>query len=158
MTLRILKAFSPVLALLTVGSFAILASAAEETAENNAETRMVSSPIYGTYSNFAFYRDDDYGSASITNKTNLNRFAAVGVTGYSQSMSWLGAKSKEKSQLGYYDQLSASGSYSGNDHSFSANPWYIDHSGKLYNSTNAMSGVLESYTVRTDSNGNAWVP
>jgi hypothetical protein len=155
---RALKVSAPLIAIAAMLSAAVSVSGAVVISEQPDGVNSVSSPLIGTYARLSFFRNDDYGSATLINKTNYTRLGAASVSGYSSSYVWVGNKVNQQS-LAYNGSVTAYGDAShGNASVFSSSPWYIDHSGTLYNGSSSSTGTLEHLKVRSDSNGNTWIP
>lgn len=146
MTSRILKAFAPIFAILAIGSVAISASA-NEAEEDLIQGVSVTSPLNGAYSRLSFYRDDDYASVSLLNKTNTSRYIVVSLIGMN-SNGIITDTYSNAGVRGYWGNVSTSGYFSDSTH-------YVLHSGTLYNGSNSASGPLETLRVRSTPDGTA---
>lgn len=148
MNTRIFKIAIPFLAAFMTVSTAIAVSA--ESAPVKSQTANVSKSISGSHCKLSYTRNDNYGSSTLENRTGQSRYGSASVIARDTSFTILDFTSNSVVLTAYSassdsDAVNASKTFS--------NPYYIDCTGVLYNSTLPIAGTMETLQVRIDKYG-----
>ena len=143
MITRIIKASTPIIAILSMASLGTIALA-DEIELQHQEERNITSSSEGSYARFSYYRDNDYGSASLYNKSYVYRKGLVVFTGFDNEGQSIGANTNSRN-LDHAESVATSASYDGLNPVFSEIPSTIEYYGALYYHTLPGADILEVF-------------